>query len=153
MPWSYTGTVEGITPATNDDNWTLDFVSAGVGMVKEIYWGGETTSSTAMRTRVARSNGEAGAQTGGNTAKPDGANTPSAQIDFVTTYASTQPTLEAGSLFAMGWNAHGGMIRWQKNMRDGFFMITGETLDLISCRNGTGTGQSTYGVEWEEWSQ
>ena len=153
MPWDYTGAAEGITPSTSDDNWTLDAVSAGVGEITEIYWGGETTTSTAMRTRVARANGEAGSQTNLNVEKIAGANTPSNQLDLVGTYATTQPSLASGSLLAMGWNAHGGMFRWVAGPREGFFMVTGETLDLISCRNAAGVGQSTYGLAWKEWSQ
>jgi len=155
MPWDYTGSAEGITPSTSDDNWTLDAVSAGVGEVTEVYWGGETTTSTAMRTRVARSSGEGTSPTALNVAKLAGTDTPTNQIDLVATYtAGNQPTLASGSLLAMGWNAHGGMFRWVAGPREGFFLISGITAeDLISCRNAAGVGQSTYGVHWKEWSQ
>lgn len=159
MPWDYAGAAEGITPsagtvASGDDNWTLDAASAGVGEITEVYWGGETTTSTAMRTRVARSDQQGTSPTALTVEKLSGVNTPTHQIDLVATYASgAQPTMVVPSLIAMGWNAHGGMFRWVAGPREGFFLITGESLDLISCRNAIGVGQSTYGVHWKEWSQ
>lgn len=150
MPWGYSGGVLSITPSTTDDNWTLDAVSAGIGKLKEVHWGGQATTSTAMATRVARSNGEVGAQTAGNVAKLEGQGVPTNDIDFVTTYATTQPTLEAGDLFAESWNAHGGVIRWNADFEEEIWLITGQTLDLISCRNSVGTGTSSYSGKWTE---
>jgi hypothetical protein len=153
MPWTYSGTVESITPSTSDDNWTLDAVSAGVGKLKEVFWGGESTSSTAMRTRVARASGEAGTGTAGNVAKYEGQGAPANDIDFFTTYAnggSAQPTLNAASLFALSWNNQGGVVRWLADVDEEIWLITGQTLDLISCRNAVGTGTSTYGTVWSE---
>lgn len=150
MPREYSGYVESITPSTIDDNWTLDAVDAGVGKLLEASWGGEAVSSTAMRTRIARSNGESGAQTTGNVMELSGENTPANNINFVETYATTQPTLNNASLFALSWNAHGGVVRWVADPREEIWLITGQTLDLISCRNAVGTGVSTYGTIWSE---
>lgn len=153
MPWGYKGHAESITPSLTVDNWALDAVDAGIGEIHEVHWGGEVVSSTAMMTRVARSDSQVGGQTNVAVAKVDGADAPANQIDFVTAYATTQPTLETGSLLAIGWNAHGGMFRWVADHREEWFLATGETLDIISCRNAVGTGSSTYGVGWTERSQ
>lgn len=150
MPWGYSGGVTSITPSTSDDNWTLDAVSAGLGKVKEVNFGGEATSSTAMATRVARANGEAGGQTTGNVQNLEGQGVPSNDVDFVTTYATTQPTLASGNLFSLSWNCHGGAVRWLADPEEEIWVITGQTLDLISCRNSTGTGTSSYDTKWLE---
>lgn len=150
MPWGYSGSVISITPSTTDDNWTLDAVSAGIGKLKEVTAGGQATTSTAMQTRVARANGEAGGQTAGNVANLEGQGVPSNDIDLVTTYATTQPTLAAGDLVSEGWNAHGGIFRWLADPEEEIWLITGQTLDLISCRNSAGVGTSTYTCKWTE---
>ena len=152
MAWSYSGNTGSITPSTSDDNWTLDAVDAGIGKVKEVYWGGEATTSTAMRTRISRANAEAGSQTNGNVSEFGGADQPANKVDFVTTYGTTQPTLASADLFAISWNAHGGVVRWLADPDEEIWLITGQTLDLISCRNSTGTATSSYGVIWQEFS-
>lgn len=150
MPWGFSGSVIGITPSTTDDNWALDAVSAGIGKLKEVHFGGEATTSTAMRTRVSRANGEAGGQTGGNVANLEGEGNPANVLDFVTTYATTQPTLNAADLYAESWNDHGGVIRWLADPEEEIWLISGQTLDLISCRNAAGTGTSSYSAKWTE---
>ena len=148
----YSGAQRSITPNTGDDNWSLDAVSAGVGKLLEVSWGGEATSSTAMATRVARSNGESGAITSGNPSEHGPANQPANQIDFVAAngYAATQPTLNSADLLALSWNCHGGIVRWVFHIVYEIWLVTGESLDIISCRNTVGTGTSTYGCAWSE---
>lgn len=150
--WTYSGNTGAITPSTSDDNWTLDAVSAGIGKIKEFYWGGGATTSTAMHTRVARANGEAGSQTTGNVSEYGGADQPANKVDFVTTYGTTQPSLNAADIFSMSWNAHGGVVRWLADPDEEIWVQTGQTLDLISCRNSAGTATSSYGVIWSEFS-
>lgn len=150
MPWDYSGVVRSLTPSTTDDNWALDAVSAGIGKLKEVSWGGQSTTSTAMETRVARSNGEAGAQTLGNVANLGGQGNPANDLDFVLTYATTQPALEAADLYAESWNSHGGVVRWLADPDEEIWVITGQTLDEISCRNSVGVGVSSYGCKWSE---
>ena len=142
----YSGAVRSITPSTSDDNWTLDAASGESGKVQEVSFGGEATTSTAMHTRTARSGSESGAGTAGNVAKlhPNAATN---LIAFNTTYATTQPTLDAGDLFTMSWNAHGGVIRWLAAPGEEFVLIGAA---LISNRNSVGTATSSYGVIWEE---
>ena len=150
MPWAFSGSVLSITPSTTDDNWTLDAVSAGIGKLKEVHWGGQATTSTAMATRVARANGEAGAQTAGNVANLEGEGNPANVLDFVTTYATTQPSLNAADIYGESWNDHGGVVRWLADPEEEVWVISGQTLDLISCRNSVGTGVSSYSGKWTE---
>src|SRR5687768_2440771 len=111
MACKYSGVARSITPATTDDNWFITAGAGEVGAVLEVHWGGEATTSTAMATRVARSSGQAGAATAGSVAKL-APNNPTNLLTFGTTFATTQPTLDAGDLFAESWNAHGGVVRW-----------------------------------------
>lgn len=150
----YGGTVRSITPATNDDNWILEAGAvARTGRIVEFYWGGEATTSTAMCTRVARGSGQAGAGTAGNVAKFH-PNHVTNVISFFTTYATTQPTLDAGDLFALSWNCHGGVAHWSAlSADDGLFLLGNATPAsgaTICCRNTVGTGTSTYGTVWME---
>ena len=150
MPWMYSTGVRSITASNTDDNIALDAVSAGIGKVKEIHWGGEATTSTAMHTRLSRANGEAGAQTNGNVAKIEGEGVPTNDIDSVTTYATTQPALNAADIYTESWNAHGGVIRWLADPEEEVWLITGQVLDILSCRNSVGTATSSYEIKWAE---
>jgi|TARA_Y100000310_G_scaffold94472_1_gene92122 hypothetical protein len=147
--WKYSGTVLSITPNTSNDNWTLDADSAGVGKLIETWWGGQATSSTAMATRVARASGGV-TPVAGNVAEHGPANQPANQIDFVASWSGSQTTLNAADIMALSWNCHGGVVRWLFDPEDEIWMVTGETLDLIACRNSVGTGTSTYGAIWSE---
>lgn len=152
MPWGYNGTVKTITPSLTIDNWTLDAVLNGIGRLKEVSWGGEAVTSTAMQTRVARSNGEVGAQNLGDVAKLEGENVPANKLDFNDNvgYATTHPTLEAADLISESWNAHGGLLRWLADPEEEIWLFTGMALDLISCRNSVGVAASSYSVKWLE---
>ena len=100
----YAGTVKSITASTSDDNWALTAGTGKSAKIIEVHWGGETTTSTAMCTRVARSSGQTGATTAVTTAKIH-PNSPTAGTVLGSTFATTQPTLDAGDLFAESWNA------------------------------------------------
>lgn len=146
----YNGFVRSITPSTTDDNWTLAGSASESCTVVAVTASGETTTSTAMHTRHARSTGQNGTTTAGNVAK---ANTNSASnvIEFATTYATTQPTLDAGDLLAFSWNAHGGIMYWHAGAPDEEWMIIGAATNVnISSRNTVGTTTSSYGVTWRE---
>lgn len=145
----YSGVVRSITPSTSDDNWFLTAGANESGKVLEVHWGGEATTSTAMHTRVARASGQAGSATTGNVAKLH-PNSPTNLLTFGTTFATTQPTLDAGDLFAESWNAHGGVVRWLAAPGEEFVIIGAATETVISCRNTVGTATSTYGTIWEE---
>ncbi|MBW3538760.1 MAG: hypothetical protein KY476_00670 [Planctomycetes bacterium] len=135
-----------ITPVLTDDNFTLVAGSSESAQVKEVHFGGEATTSTAMHTRVARSTGGNTATTGtpGKLHPHSGANA----IDFATGW-TTQPTIDAAptTLFGESWNAHGGVVRWLADIGEEFVLIGAGN---ISCRNSVGTGTSSYGVVWEE---
>lgn len=141
----YSGVRRSITPNTSNDNWTLNAAANESGRVIEVHWGGETTTSTAMNTRVARSTGGT-TLTAGSVAKIH-PNSPTNAIDFCTSAWSVQPTPDAGDLFCESWNAHGGVVRWLAAPGEEFILIGAA---LISCRNSNGTATSTYGVIWEE---
>ena len=147
----YSGVVRSIaTPSTTDDNWGITAGASKSGKILEVHWGGEMTTSTAMCTRVARSSGQTGATTTGNVAKLH-PNAPTNGLAFETTFATTQPTLDAGDLFTESWNAHGGVVRWLAAPGEEFVIIGAATETVISCRNTVGTsGVSTYGTIWEE---
>ena len=145
----YSGSVS-LTPATTDDNWFLTGGAGEAGAIFAVEFTGEATTGTAMRTRVARASGQAGAATAGNVAKIT-PNCPTNLLTFGTTFATTQPTLDAGGLFAASWNANGGIVRWAATMPDEEFVIIGAATEtVISCRNAVGVGISTYTVRWRE---
>lgn len=140
------GSVFGLTPATNDDNWTLDAGTDEYGKIKSFSTWGEVTTGAVIQGRVARSGSAAGAGTPGNEQPlhPHGA---ASAIDFFTTYATTQPTLTAGALIPFGYNANGGGVYLIFPERDAPDIVGSET---VSCRNDVGTSQSSYCVGWEE---
>jgi hypothetical protein len=145
----YAGSLLSITPATNDDNWTVRGGASKSGKIIDLTFGGEATSSTAMCTRVARSSGQTGSASLGATEKLH-PNSPAAGLGFSGTFATTQPPLETGSLFATSWNAHGGVVRWLAAPGEEFVLIGATTELCISCRNSVGVGVSSYVVIWEE---
>lgn len=142
MP-EFVGATGSITPSLSDDNWTLDAGSGELGFITEVRWGGTSTTSEGMATRVQRSSGAAGAGTGGDVTEVDERGAANA-IDYFTTYATTQPTLDAGELWGIGWNVLGGAIRFAHATG---FPFANET---VSCRNDAGTGASTYSCQWRE---
>lgn len=145
----YGGYVRSITPATGDDNWGITGGASKSGKIIEVSWGGEVTSSTGAQTRVARSSGQTGATTLGNVAKVH-PNSGSNGLGFETTFATTQPSLDAGDLFTISWNFHGGVVRWLAAPGEEFVIIGAATETVISCRNSVGTSTSSYGCIWSE---
>ena len=138
-----------ITPSTTDDNYALAAGASEQAAVLEVSWGGEATTSTAMHTRTARSSGQTGAATLGNTEVIHPYGTATSPVRFVTTFATTQATLENGDLFAMSWNAHGGVVRWLAAPGEEFILIGAATELCISNRNSVGTGVSSYGCVFD----
>lgn len=147
----YCGYVQGITPDTGDDCFSLDAASGESCKVLEISFGGEATTSTAMRTRFTRS-ASGSTPVAGDVQKVH----PNAATNLVTFAKNTgggdggwttQPTLTAGALYVASWNAHGGVIRWLAAPGEEFIL---HGAAHMSCRNAVGTATSTYGVIWEE---
>lgn len=140
----YVGSIEGITPSTLADLWTLDAAAGKSGKVSEIMLGGEASTSTVMRTRVARSSGGV-TPTAGNVQKKH-PNSPANGITFAVGW-TTQPTLAGGNLVAVAWNAFGGLWRWVANPGEELFIIGPAE---ISCRQAAGAGVVTGHVAWIE---
>jgi YD repeat-containing protein len=142
------------TPATNQDNWTLDSQTSGVfGKVVAIGWGGRMTTSTGYRTRWTRPT------TGGSstfTALTNAYHQPN-YTSFgarIGTFA-TAPTLAsdpAGNLWAQDWNAQGGVGAIVMPLANPWWIVNGILQGQISCRNiaGTDANGSSYEVTYEE---
>jgi hypothetical protein len=141
------------TPATTQDNWTLDADTAGdVGEVDAFGWGGRLTTSTGYRTRWTRPT-TAGASTFTaitNEAKTPGYATP---LNRIGTFA-TAPVLatDPDNLFGIDWNAHGGVGYIVLPLDGRWRFINGVLQGQISCRNvaGTDANGSSYSVSWME---
>lgn len=144
----YTGAVRSLTPSTTDDNWGLVGTASKSCRVLAVWASGEATTSTAMQTRHARAGTYNGTTTTGNVEKAH-PNSPANGIPFETTFATTQPTLEAGDLLTFSWNDHGGIMYWHAGAPDEEWVLI-STTQTISSRNSVGTGVSSYGVTWRE---
>ena len=141
---------QGITPNTGTDNWTLAGSASESARVLAVSASGEVTTSAAMATRWARSTGQTGATTSITAAKAH-INSPAALIESASSYATTQPTLDAGNLLVESWNAHGGIFYWHAGAPDEEWVLIGVATNVnISCRNATGTSTSSYTATWRE---
>lgn len=147
----YGGFLSGVSPSVGVANWILETVSGVELKVMEVSWGGETTTSTAMRTRIARDSAVGtGSRTAGNVQKLNN-HSPANQGFFSTTYATLQPTIVAGALFGTSWNAHGGVIRWLAAPGEEFQIYDAAAANAsLECRADAGTATSSYHVVWEE---
>ena len=140
------------TPSVGAANWVLESTSTTqLVRAEEFSMGGELTSSTAMRTRIARDSvvgaGTRTAITVGG--KFDGSYiaSPGNAAFISSTYGTTQPTIVAGALLPFSWNANGGFIRWLAAPGEEIIMTTATS---IEARADIGTGQSSYGLVWSE---
>lgn len=148
---AFSGSQLGITPSATVANCGLQSTSGNAANIKEVSWGGEVTTSTAMRTRLARDSAlGTGSATAGNVQKLRG-HANSNSVTFWTTYATTQPTCAAGQIVGTSWNAHGGVVR--------FLLDPSEVVDIYDAAAGTssielrqdvGTATSSYSIVWEE---
>lgn len=147
----YTGAQLGITPTAGVANFVLQSANNTSGYIKEFSYGGEVTTSTAMRTRMARDSAlGVGSATAGNVQKGT-QHSPSNGFTFATTYATTQPTIVAGGVWATSWNAHGGVVRILLDPTERIDVYdNGATTSSLECRQDVGTATSSYGVVWVE---
>ena len=142
------------TPATNQDNWTLDSQTSGVfGKIVAVGWGGRLTTSTGYRTRWTRPTAS-GSST--FTALTNSYHQPNYTSvgSRVGTFA-TAPTLAAdpaGNLWAQDWNAQGGVGLIVMPLANPWWFSNGILQGQISCRNiaGTDANGSSYEVTVEE---
>lgn len=138
-----------VAQSTTVDWWTLTAGASKSGRIQEFSWGGEITTSQQMCTRVARSDSQTGTTTAITNAKLH-PNSPTSGMVVASTFATTQPTLQTGDLFALSWNAHGGVVRWLAAPGEEFVLI-GATVEInISCRGTVGTQTATSGLIWIE---
>jgi len=147
----YIGSVISITPLTTDDNCALDPAATESGKVIEVFWGGESTASTAMATKVSRGSG--GTTPVAGDVQKRNENSVANKIEFIKGPIgwAAEPALDAGSLFALSWNCHGGVVRWLAAPGEEWMMLgAAAAADTISIRNSVGTGVSTYGMIWDE---
>jgi len=146
----FTGTRLNRTPTGSQDEWTLDADSGEVGALYFVEAASESTTTAAMRTRWCYSTGSAGAL---STLSSVEVTDPVQHgvtnlIDFGSPYASPQPTLANGDWYAEGWNALGGLVRYQAALPQDELIIIGPK--TVSCRNVTGTAVSDFIAKWRE---
>lgn len=151
MP-QYTGSLAGITPTTGVANAVLECVSGVSALTKDITLGGEVTTSTAMRTRLARDSAVGtGSRTGGNVQRGDMHNSSAQGAFFSTTYGTLQPTIVAGWMWGTSWNAHGGVIRFLADPIEVFMGYDAAAANAsVELRSDVGTATSSYTWIWFE---
>lgn len=152
MP-AFSGNQGAHTPATTQDNWTLDTNAVGeMAKVVSIGWGGRLTTSTGYRTRWVRpTTAGSGALTGIATeAHSPNFATPNLQFGTFAT-APVLPT-DPDALHAQDWNAHGGLGYVVLPLATPWWLVDGVLTGQLSCRNiaGVDASGSSYGVTWEE---
>ena len=148
---TYSGFAAGITPSAGVANLVLESVSGVSGSIKEVSWGGEVTTSTAMWTRLARDSVVGtGSRTAASVQKAN-MHSPANGLFLSTTYGTTQPTIVAGALFGTSWNAHGGVVRWLADPTEVFVVYDAAAANAsLEIRADVGTATSSYHVVWME---
>src|SRR5262245_39535029 len=106
------GGVSGLSIAATTDLIIIEAGSNRMAKVWEVGWGGEATTTTAMRTRFTLATTAGTSITGTvDVQKLSPATDPTQAATLGT--SSTSPTYAAGSMIpVMSWNAHGGVVRW-----------------------------------------
>jgi hypothetical protein len=143
------------TPTVDQVLWALQAAQGEVGSVKEFWFGGEATTSTAMATIITRyDNTQAGALTGGNVAELGNVAGGAETLTAGNSYATTEPAPSGGPLFGTSWNAHGGVVRWLAAPSEEMWVVgdnaTPGPSGQMGCENTVGTATSTYGFIWSE---
>lgn len=147
----YSGFNAGTTPTAGVALLVLETVSTVLAKVLEVTFGGEVTTSTAMRTRVARDSAVGtGARTTANIQKIR-FHSPANAGFLSTIYATLTPTIVTGALWGTSWNAHGGVVRWLAAPGEEFDVYdAGATTASLEVRADVGTATSSYSLIWEE---
>src|SRR5262245_24705645 len=145
------GGVSGLTFAATTDLIIIEAGSNKMATIIEVGWGGEATTSTAMRTRLTLASTAGTSITGtvdvqGRSPATDG--TKAATLGT----SSTSPTYAVGSMIPiMSWNAHGGIVRWQAMPGEEFILIQAVTGGKqASLRNEVGSATGTAGLVFVE---
>jgi len=144
--WRFGGDFS-LTPTVGDPNISLEGATDLMALVLEWGFGGEVTASTLMRTGVHR----AVEGVGSRTDVVEGIfveGSPASGLFLTSSYATTQPAVEAGALWERAWNAHGGVIRWLAAPGQEVTVLGVATVVL---ENSVGTALSNYGFIWGEY--
>lgn len=157
MP-SFSGGQGAFTPATGNDNWTLDALTTAVASIKVtmISWGGSNSSSNGYRTRWTRASTLGVGAGTAITTQPDNPSYAASAASLFSTYATTQPVLPAdpNNLFAIDWNNQGGSGVIIHPLQQPWYAIAngGVNKQEINCRNtkGTDASLSSYTLTWME---
>src|SRR5271166_3910051 len=148
--------------STVNYNWLLQGVATVRATVQEVSWGGASSSSTPMQTRVTRCSSTAATGSSSmthatlcGTTRLDqtiqvSSNAGNTDILLYSLSSTVIPSIAGmGALFGESWNSYGGVIRW--------LAAPGEEFDLALTANGiccvndlTGPQPSSYGLVWTE---
>ena len=147
MPWKYgvantPGTVANGTPNIAVRTGASEFTE-----IVEAFWGGEVTTSTAMRTGIFRADEGVGGVALVPTRFAEN-QTASPRTEAVGPTFSTDPAPENSALWQTSWNGHGGVIRWLAAPGEEIIMLGTSTV-IIENQVGGNTA-STYGMVFGE---
>ncbi len=138
-------------PVDGDDQLTIAYAAAESAKVIEVTWGGNVTTSSAQTTDVSRSTAGTTPTAGNPVALHPNSVATVAVTNIGPTGWATEPTLVAGSLLSLSWNAHGGVVRWLAAPGEEFVVIGAATSNNISVRNQNASNASaTFGIIWED---
>lgn len=141
------GAVSGVTSAATTDLIVIEAGSSRMLKILEVGWGGEATTTTAMRTRLALASTAGTSITGTvDVVKQIPATDPANA--FTTGVSSTSPTYAAGNMIPFSsWNSHGGVVRWLANPGEEFLLIQAVTAGKqVALRNEVGVATITCGL-------
>lgn len=141
------GAVTVVTTASTTDLIVIEAGSSRMLKILEVGWGGEATTTTALRTRLALASTAGTSITGTvDVVKQIPATDPTNA--FVTGTSSTSPTYAAGNLIPFSsWNAHGGVVRWLANPGEEFVLVQAVTGGKqVALRNENGVAQISCGL-------
>jgi hypothetical protein len=147
----FVGARAGAIFSATTDVMHLYAASGELSEVLEVGWGGEATTTTAMRTRFTRATtaGTSPTTNTDNQQLDQQGTAATAKIDSVTTV--TSPTYAAGSLFPeQSWNGHGGVVRWLASPDQKITLVGAAAAAHISIRNEVGSLTGSAGWIWRE---
>ena len=141
------GSVSGVTSAATTDLIILEAGTSRLLKVIEVGWGGEATTTTAMRTRLAQAS-TAGTALTGTVDILKGAPATDPAAAFTSGTSSTSPTYAAGNMIPFSsWNAHGGVVRWLADPNEYLLFIQAVTAGKqFALRNEVGATTITCGI-------
>src|SRR3989442_1706725 len=122
-----------VAPTAAGANWGLEAIASKPAPGPPGTFGGGGTGSTAIPTRIARDTAiGTGARTAIASSKKGYSSAAGSEIFISSTYATTQPAIETGSLWGTAWNGNGDVVQWVAMDQDDEFLILGA--ESIECR-------------------